>query len=106
MPYTNCKALNLDFPYGVAQGHPAYKSGLDRDHDHVACEQPGGKPAQAPTPTKATTHSTGTAVQAGAGNAQLPKTGPGEVTAIGTLVMVFGVVAVMAFRRRKIRFSA
>jgi len=37
--YANCPALRKDHPSGVPKGHPAYRSGLDRDKDGWACEK-------------------------------------------------------------------
>jgi len=36
--YGSCKAMRADHPNGVRRGHPAYRSGLDRDDDGRACE--------------------------------------------------------------------
>jgi hypothetical protein len=36
--FGNCKALRVKYPHGVPKGHPAYRPGLDRDHDGWACE--------------------------------------------------------------------
>lgn len=36
--YANCTAMRRDYPNGVRSGHPAYRSGLDRDRDGRACE--------------------------------------------------------------------
>ncbi|MYF41188.1 MAG: DUF1524 domain-containing protein [Rhodothermaceae bacterium] len=38
-PYSNCTALRRDHPGGVARGHCAYKSRMDRDKDGWACER-------------------------------------------------------------------
>lgn len=37
--FTNCTELRKVYPNGVPQGHPAYRSGMDRDHDGRACEK-------------------------------------------------------------------
>lgn len=50
--YKNCTDLNAVYPYGVKIGHPAYRPGLDRDHDGVACEQPGKEGQATPGPSK------------------------------------------------------
>lgn len=37
--FKNCALLREKYPDGVAQGHPAYSSKLDRDKDGWACER-------------------------------------------------------------------
>jgi hypothetical protein len=37
--YRNCTQMRRDHPGGVPKGHPAYRSGLDRDRDGRACER-------------------------------------------------------------------
>lgn len=99
MPYSNCTELNQVHEFGVQAGHPDYRPSLDRDNDGVACEQQGKESQSAEAPA--------VRVQTEAGNStSLPQTGPGEVTAIGALVIVFGAVVALAFRRRKVHFRA
>lgn len=37
--FQNCTELRKKYPQGVAQGHPAYQSKMDRDKDGFACER-------------------------------------------------------------------
>lgn len=111
MAFRNCTELNRVHEYGVKKGHPAYEKRLDRDDDGVACEQQGNeglatsapKPSPSPAPSPAVSSSAKTEAAVGK---QLPQTGPGEVTAVGIGVVLFGVVAVLAFRKRKVYFRA
>lgn len=136
MTYANCTELRQDHPQGVPASHPAYQEKFDRDHDGWACEPSGSggtkptptktvttkpttkPPTAAPTPTKTVTSSpkatptpsrtkeTGTAVGKKDSGDNLPQTGPGEVTAVGAIILMLGAVGVLLFRRRKTRFVA
>lgn len=103
--YAKCADAYADGRADIPIGDPAYAPKLDRDNDGVACERdqaPAGfTPRTQPTPQP----STSATVQAGT-EARLPQTGPGEVTAAGALVVVMGAVVVLAFKRRRTRFTA
>ncbi len=105
MTYANCSAAYADGRADILIGDAAYAPKLDRDNDGVACEKadaPAGfTPRSEPTPTP----STSATVQA-QDSGRLPQTGPGEVTAAGAFVVVMGAVVVVAFRRRRTRFTA
>lgn len=117
MTYANCTELRKDHPNGVPASDPDYQENLDRDHDGWACETSGGGGTK-PTPTKTVTSSpkatpspsrtkeTGTAVGKKDSSDNLPQTGPGEVTAVGAIIVMLGAVGVLLFRRRKTRFIA
>jgi LPXTG-motif cell wall-anchored protein len=97
--FDNCTELREVFPNGVKEGHWAYEDQHDRDNDGYACETPG-KEAEAATKPASTVQASTTTRE------QLPLTGPGEVTAIGAFVVIMGLVALVAFRRRKVHFRA
>jgi LPXTG-motif cell wall-anchored protein len=101
MSYPNCDAAYAAGYSNIPKSSPNYSAKLDRDKDGIACDNPpAGFVARKETET-----STGTKVENGAGTGdRLPQTGPGEVTAIGAIVLAMGAVVVMAFRRRRTRF--
>ncbi len=36
--FDNCETLQMKYPDGVPEGHPAYRPGLDRNRNGWACE--------------------------------------------------------------------
>ena len=103
MAYDNCTALREDFPNGVKVGHPAYALKHDRDKDGFACETPGRESEAATAAARPAQSHTATQAQA---SERLPQTGPGEVTAVGAVVLLLGAVVTVAVRRRRVRFTA
>jgi hypothetical protein len=95
--YANCSEA-----YGAGQSnmkkgvHPGYRTGLDRDNDGVACDNPPEDFIPKPLPSTTTT-TTATA------DPTLPVTGSGDGGALvgtGTALLLVGCAAVVAVRRK------
>ncbi len=103
MPFANCTEAYKAHVADIKKGDPNYAKKLDRDNDGVGCER-----EDAPgwfTPAKEANAGTGVKKPADPGN-ELPLTGPGEVTAIGALVLLMGAAVLGSFKRRRVRFTA
>jgi LPXTG-motif cell wall-anchored protein len=104
MSFANCTEAYAHGYANIQKGSAQYAVKLDSDRDGVACENPPAGFKAAPAPARTKESSTGTKAQS-VGNPHLPQTGPGEVTAVGAVLVLLGVVATMAFRRRRTRFA-
>lgn len=123
MTFKNCTDAYNQGVSDIPRTSPSYAARLDRDKDGVGCERkdaPAGftprveqtaKPipskSHTPAPTRTKETGTVTVIENGAGNGTaLPKTGPGEITAVGGGIILLGAVALVALRRKRTRFSA
>jgi hypothetical protein len=106
LTFDNCSEAYAAGVSDIKRDHAQYAKKLDRDGDGIACETESA-PAGF-VPKKETETGTGTrVVEQGAGNGDLlPKTGPGEITAVGAILVTLGAVIALAVRRRRTRFAA
>lgn len=103
MSFDNCTEAYRAGYADIPRSSSKYGQHLDRDNDGVGCElkdAPGNfTPRKAEQQQSKTTTST-------AQQERLPQTGPGEVTAVGGIVLALGAVAVVVARRRAVKFRA